>query len=83
MTMTKDQARLLGAAAAGAALGAFVGLLVAPASGRRTRRHISHAIGDGRDAVVRTSNRASSGVSDYLLGQFERSKRALAEAASR
>lgn len=79
--MTKDQAKLVGAAAAGAALGALVGLLVAPASGRRTRRRIAQAIGDGRDAVVRKGSQASGEVSDYLMGQFERSKRALSEAA--
>jgi gas vesicle protein len=64
--LIKDKGRLLGAAAAGIALGAVVGLLMAPASGRRTRRRIARALGDGRDAVLRSS--------DYLI---DRSKRAV------
>jgi hypothetical protein len=62
----KDKGRLLGAAAAGIALGAIVGLLAATASGRRTRRRIARALGDGRDAVLRSG--------DYLI---DRSKRAV------
>ena len=80
--MNKDEAVLLGAAAVGVALGAVVGLLMAPASGRRTRRRIAQALGDGRDVVVRRSNQAAGGVSDYLLDQFERSKAALSEAVN-
>jgi gas vesicle protein len=52
----KDKARLLGAMAAGAALGAVVGLLMAPASGRRTRRRLARAFNDGRDAMVRSGD---------------------------
>ena len=54
--MIKDKAKLLGAVAAGAALGALVGLLMAPASGRRTRRRLARALNDGRDAVLRSGD---------------------------
>lgn len=57
--MIKDKAKLLGAIVAGVALGAVAGLLVAPASGRRTRRRIVRALSDGRDAVVRSRHSLS------------------------
>lgn len=80
--MSKDRARLLGALAAGVVAGVAVGVLVAPSNGRRTRRRIAQALGDGRDVFVRRGNQAAGSVSEYLLGQFERSKRALSEAVN-
>jgi gas vesicle protein len=59
-----DKGKAFGAAAIGIALGAAVGLLLAPASGRRTRRRLVQVIGDGRDAVVRGG--------DYLMDQGKR-----------
>jgi gas vesicle protein len=79
--MTTNRTAIV-AAAAGATLGAIVGLLLAPAAGRRTRRRLTGAMEDGRDAVLGGGRRAAGQVSDYLLGQFERSKQALRDAAN-
>ena len=80
--LTKDGAKVLGAVAAGLALGAALGFLVAPDSGRRTRRRIVRAMGDSRDVLVRRGSQATREVSEYVLDQFERSKRALSQSAN-
>jgi gas vesicle protein len=80
--LTREGAKFVGAVAAGLAFGAALGFLVAPDSGRRTRRRIVRAMGDGRDALARRGSQATREMSEYLLEQFERSKRALSQAAN-
>jgi hypothetical protein len=50
----------------GAAVGILAGLLVAPASGRETRRRLSRRIGEEKEALLRKGQLAVEGVTDYL-----------------
>jgi gas vesicle protein len=58
--------KYLGIALAGSAVGAIVGLLTAPASGRDTRRKLARELGDQKDALLRSGQRAASGAASYL-----------------
>lgn len=65
--MNRQNLQFLGLAAlAGGALGAVLGLLAAPASGRETRRRLARRLGDGKDALVRGGHRAVDEVAEYL-----------------
>jgi gas vesicle protein len=66
--MPVDQRNLpyLGIALAGSAVGILLGVLLAPRSGRETRRRLSRSLGDGRDALLRNGNRVLDGMSEYL-----------------
>jgi gas vesicle protein len=63
MSVNERSAGYMAVALAGSALGVVFGLLVAPRSGRETRRRLSRSLGDGRDALVRNSNRV---LTEYL-----------------
>lgn len=52
--------KYLGAALAGGALGALLGLLVAPAPGRETRRKLARRIAEEKEALLRKGQRAIS-----------------------
>lgn len=71
--------KFLGVALAGAALGAAVGLLFAPAPGRETRRRLARRIGDEKDDLFRNGHRAVEEVTGYLYDQFEESRKKLAQ----
>ena len=58
--------KFLGVALAGGAVGAALGLLLAPAPGRETRRKIARSLGDGKDALIRRGHQAKDGVYEYL-----------------
>jgi gas vesicle protein len=64
--MFRKNLSYLGLALAGGVVGAFVGLLAAPYSGRETRRRIIRSLGDGRESLVWRGRQAAGGVSDYL-----------------
>lgn len=64
--MTRNDLTYLGIALAGGALGAFVGLLAAPYAGRETRRRLTRAIRDRRDAIIRRGYQTVDEVSGYL-----------------
>lgn len=51
-------AAYLALALVGGAIGATAGLLLAPASGRETRRRLARRIDEEREAAVRSSRRA-------------------------
>ncbi|HEX5411842.1 MAG TPA: YtxH domain-containing protein [Terriglobia bacterium] len=52
---TKNVFRGLGMLSAGAGIGAAIGFLYAPQSGRRTRKRLSRAAEDGADFVAERS----------------------------
>ncbi len=58
--------KFLGIALAGGAVGAVIGLLTAPASGRETRRKLARELGDQKEALLRSGQRAASGAAAYL-----------------
>lgn len=58
--------KYLSIALAGGAMGAIVGLLTAPSSGRETRRKLAREIGDQKEALLRSGQRAASGAASYL-----------------
>ncbi len=64
--MSRKNLTYLGIALAGGAMGAVLGLLSAPYSGRETRKRIARSIGDKKDAIIRRGYQARDGVSDYL-----------------
>jgi len=66
-------AKYLGLALAGGAIGALAGLLLAPAPGRETRRRLSRKISEERQALVRTGHRAA----DYVQERFDEGRRRL------
>jgi gas vesicle protein len=64
--MSRSNLKYLGIALAGSALGAAIGLLLAPASGRQTRRKLARTLGDRKDAIMRRGNQAAEGAASYL-----------------
>ncbi len=64
--MSRSNLKYLGIALAGSAVGAAFGLLLAPASGRETRRKLARTIGDRKDAIIRRGNQAADGAASYL-----------------
>jgi gas vesicle protein len=72
-----------GWALAGGALGALVGLLAAPASGRETRRRIARRLEDEKDAVLRKGNTALEGASEFVQERLAQGRRKLAQVVQR
>lgn len=68
--MTRN-AKYLGLALAGGAIGVLAGLLMAPGPGRETRRKLSRRISEERDALVRTGHRAA----DYVQERLDEGRR--------
>jgi gas vesicle protein len=66
MSVNQRNRQYLGIALAGGAVGILLGLLLAPRSGRETRRKLSRSLGDGRDALVRNGNRVLDGMTEHL-----------------
>lgn len=64
--MSRSNLKYLGIALAGSALGAAIGLLLAPASGRQTRRKLARTLGDRKDAIMRRGSQAAEGAASYL-----------------
>jgi gas vesicle protein len=58
--------KYLGIALVGSVVGAALGLLAAPASGRDTRRRLARQLGDQKEALLRSGQRAASGAASYL-----------------
>jgi len=80
--MKRPKLKYLGAALVGSFVAAAAALLLAPASGRETRRKLARRLADEREALALRGNRALGGVSEYLYDQFEESKRKLAAVAN-
>ncbi len=66
MLLDRKNLKYIGLALAGGLVGAGLGLLLAPRSGRETRRRIARSMGDGRDALLRNGHRTYAEVADYL-----------------
>lgn len=64
--MSRKSFSYFGLALAGGAVGALLGLLAAPHSGREMRKRLARSLGDRRDAIVWRGRRTANGVSDYL-----------------
>ncbi len=64
--MSRSNLKYLGIALAGSAVGAAIGLLAAPVSGRETRRRLARTIGDRREAIIRRGKQAADGAASYL-----------------
>jgi gas vesicle protein len=67
----------LGVALVAGGLGLLAGLLIAPASGRETRRMIGRRIDEEKEHLVRKGQRAIEDVTDYVEDQIEGGKRKL------
>lgn len=66
----------IGACAAGLA----AGILLAPASGRETRRRMIRAVEDGQHDLMRRGRRAVEGAADFVEQRVEEGKRRLSHA---
>jgi len=66
MFANRRNLKYLGVALVGGALGALAGLLLAPTSGRETRRKLSRSLGDQRDTLARRGSQVLDGVTEYL-----------------
>jgi gas vesicle protein len=75
--MAKGSLKLVGWAVAGAAVGAAVALLAAPASGKETRRKIAETMGDQADVVLRKSRDSLERAADFLESRLEDGQRRL------
>jgi len=63
----------------GGSAGFLAGLLVAPQSGRDTRKQLTRRLEDGRDDLVRRGRHAAKRMSETLEGGVERGRRAISE----
>jgi gas vesicle protein len=70
----------LGVALVAGGLGLLAGLLIAPASGRETRRMIGRRMDEEKEQLVRKGKRAIEDVTDYVEDQIEEGKRKLSKA---
>ncbi len=77
MSSLKQDLTYLGVALVAGGLGLLAGLLVAPASGRETRRMIGRRLDEEKDMLVRKGQRALEDVTDYVEDQIDEGKRKL------
>lgn len=70
--------KIVGWVLTGGAFGSAVALLMAPASGRETRRRIGRRIEDETQGLLRKGQRTLEGASDYVQHQFSQGRRRLA-----
>lgn len=72
--------RYLGIALVAGSVGAMVALLVAPASGRETRRKLLRQMERERAELAKEGRRALDEVTDYLEEQVKQGKRSVDQA---
>jgi gas vesicle protein len=72
--------RYLGVALVAGTVGAMVALLVAPASGRETRRKLARRLDREKEELLREGRRALEDVSGYLDDQVKQAKKNVNEA---
>jgi gas vesicle protein len=77
MSSLKQDLTYLGVALVAGGLGLLAGLLVAPASGRETRRKIGRRLDEEKDVLVRKGQRALEDVADYVEDHIDEGKRKL------
>ena len=80
MSPMRQNLTYVGIALVAGGLGLLAGLLLAPASGRETRRMIGRRLDEEKDYLFRRGQRALEGVSDYVEDHFEEGKRKLSKA---
>jgi gas vesicle protein len=78
----KQTLRYVGLALVAGALGATAGVLLAPASGRETRRRVRRRVAEEREALLQKGQRAVEGAAGFLQGQFQEKARQLRKAVS-
>ena len=76
----RQELTYLGVALVAGGLGLLAGLLIAPASGRETRRTIGRRMDEEKEQLVRKGRRAIEDVTDYVEDQIEEGKRKLGKA---
>jgi len=64
--MSGRKLKYVGSALVGGALGALVGILLAPASGRETRKKLARSLGRQKDELRWRSSQAKESVVDLL-----------------
>ena len=72
--------RYLGVALVAGTVGAMVALLVAPASGRETRRKLARRLDREKEELLREGRRALDEVGSYLDDQIKHAKKNVDEA---
>jgi gas vesicle protein len=70
----------VGAGLLGGAVGVLIGLLVAPASGRETRRRIARRAQDEKEHLVRKGERVVEAAEAKIEGALDAGKRAIESA---
>ena len=80
MSTMRQELTYVGIALVAGGLGLLAGLLLAPASGRETRRMIGRRLDEEKDYLLRRGQRAIEGVTDYVEEQLEEGKRKLGKA---
>ena len=64
--MSREKLTYVGVALLGGALGALVGILVAPTSGRQTRRSLARSLGRQKDELLWRGSQARESVVELL-----------------
>lgn len=72
----QDKLRYVGVALVAGTVGAMVALLIAPQSGRDTRRILKKRYRRERDAIAARSRRALEGAEEYVHERLEDGRRA-------
>ncbi len=79
MPSLKQNLTYLGVALIAGGFGLLAGLLVAPASGRETRRKIGRRLDEEKDTLVRMGQHALEDVAEYVEDQLDEGKRKLSK----
>jgi len=82
MENAKKTLSYLGVGLLAGALGAAAGLLLAPASGRETRRRVRRRLADERDAMLWKGQRAVENATGYIKQQIKEKSRDLRKAVN-
>ena len=78
-----DKLRYMGVALVAGTVGAMVALLIAPQSGRDTRRIIKKRYRREREALSEKSRRALEGAEEYVHDRLEDGRRAIDDVSER
>lgn len=83
MNDLRVKATVVGVAVIAGAIGAVLGLLLAPVSGREARRMLTRRFDEERGALLRKGQRAVDALSDQLEDQLDQGKRRLRRVVNR
>jgi gas vesicle protein len=79
----QDKLRYVGVALVAGTVGAMVALLIAPQSGRDTRKLIRKRYRREREAIAARSRRALEGAEEYVHDRLEDGRRAIDDVSER